>query len=158
LNPAQVLFSLAGAILFNGLPTTRTDSEEFQFVRHGGEIMGDCEMRFNFPQETFFYRHNRGAAGANQMMMMVAIAFEFKSRRSIAKIHPLDHVHLFEQMHRAINRRQIALIIGYGRKDFFGCQRMGLFTQDFQDRLARAGDFAGGLAQFSGQFGHFLSL
>jgi hypothetical protein len=123
-----------------------------------GETVRGGEARFNFPQEAFLDFHHRGAARAYEMMVMavVTLANQFKPRRAVAKINPFDHVHPFEQMHRAVNRRQIALLAGDGGKDFPAGQRMRLLAQNFENDLARTGDLPRVAAQPAGECGHFL--
>ena len=85
-----------------------------------------------------------GAARADQMMVMAVIAFlqQLKPRDAVAEFEALDHAHAFQQVHRAIHRRQIAIAFGQGGKDFFVRQGMGALPQDLEDGLTRAGDFA----------------
>ena len=94
------------------------------------------------------------------MMVMAVIAFadEFEPRRAVAKIKPLHHAHFFKQVHRAVNRRQIAPAFGHRGKNFPVRQRMRMVPQNFQNRRARAGDFARLAAQTVFQRGHFLPL
>lgn len=85
-------------------------------------------------------------------MMMVAVvifAHEFKPPRAVAEVEPFDDPHFFQQMHGAIDGRQIAFSIAFAHfsKNFTVCERMRMFSKDFQDCRARAGDFAGLAAQ-----------
>jgi len=113
-------------------------------MRHGSETVGAGKAGFNFPQKTFFNFHHGRALGADQMMVVGIPAFtdKFKPRRAIAKINPFHHLHFFQQVHRAINRRQIALTLGNGGENFLAGQRAGLRAQNFQNDLARTSHFA----------------
>ena len=92
------------------------------------------------------------------VMAVVAVADKFESRRTIAEIKPLHHAHFLKQMHRAINRGQIAPPLWHGGENFPVRQRMRMFSQDFQNRRARTRDLARFPAQTPGQRGQFLSL
>ena len=76
------------------------------------------------------------------VMAVVALPDEFKPRSTVAKIKPFHHAHLFQQMHGAINRRQVATAPGHGGKNFPIGHRVQMPPQDFQNGLARAGDFS----------------
>jgi len=81
---------------------------------------------------------------------VIALPDEFEPRGTVAKIKPLHHSHLLQQMHGAINRGQIAPAPGHGRKDFPIGHRVQVPAQDFQNGLARAGDFSGLPAETAG--------
>ncbi len=112
-------------------------------------------MRFSSPKHPNL-NHLR-TAGTNQMMIMAVVPFpdQFKPRRAIAEIETLDHPQLLQQMHGAINRRQIAPAPGHGRKNFPVREGMRMLPQNFQDGRPRAGDPAGLPAQAVCQRGHF---
>jgi hypothetical protein len=92
------------------------------------------------------------------VMTVVAFADQFKSRRAVAEVKSLHHSQIFEQMHGAVNRRQIALAPGQGIEDFFVGKRMRMLPQNFQNCRARAGDLSRLPAQAARQSGHFLPL
>ncbi len=68
------------------------------------------DLAFDFFREAIVNLDDLRALCANQMMVMaiIALADQFKPRRAVAEIKPLHHPHFFKQMHRAVNRRQIA--------------------------------------------------
>ena len=78
------------------------------------------------------------------MMMMAVIAFanQFKPRRPVAEIKSLHHPHRFQQVHGAVNRRQIALAGGQGGKNLLVRERMRMLPENFQNGRARTGDFS----------------
>jgi hypothetical protein len=138
----------------------RADSKKFQPVGHGFEAVCSGDARFDFARKTFVNFNHFRAARADQMMVMPVIAFadEFESRRAVAKVKPFHHAHFLKQVHCAVNGRQIALAFGYGGENFPVRQRMGVSAQNFQDRLARTGNFVRLPAQTTRQCGQFLPL
>jgi hypothetical protein len=118
-------------------------------VGHAFEAVRSGNARLNLAREAFLDFDHFRAAQANQMMVMAVIAFadQFKPRRAVAEIKPLHHPHLFEQMHGAVNRRQIALAPGQGGKYFPVRERMRMLPKNFQNGRARAGDLSRLLAQ-----------
>lgn len=79
----------------------RTDSEKFKLVRHGLEFVFGGDAFLDFFGKTFSNLHDFGTIRADQMMVVAVVIFtdKFKPRRAIAEIEPLDHAHLFEQVH-----------------------------------------------------------
>ncbi len=138
----------------------RADAEKFQFVADGLELVFGGNALFNFRRKAFVNLDNSRTFRANQMMVMavVALANQFKPRRTVAEIKPLDHVHCFEQVHDPINRRQITKALGQCGKNLPAGERMRMRAQNIEDGLARAGDFARLPAQAAGERGQFLSL
>ena len=139
-------------------PASGADPEKLQLVCHFAKVVGGGNPRFNFPRETFFDFNHLRAPRANQVMMMsvVALADEFKPGRAVPEIEPFDHLHFFEHVERAVNGGQVALAFWHGAKDFPAGERVGMFAQQLQNRLARAGDSPRLPAQASGQGGQFL--
>ena len=135
----------------------RANAEKFKFVGHAFETIRGGNARLNLARKTFLDFDHFRAAQANQMMVMAVIAFadQFKPRRAVAEVKPLHHPHLFEQMHGAVNRRQIALALGQGGEDFLVRERMRMLPQNFQNCRARAGDLSRLLAQTARQRRHF---
>jgi hypothetical protein len=144
-NPSTSRFVWAKPDKEEKLPLAiRADSEKFQLVGHGFEAICSGDARFDFARKTFVNLNHFRAARADQMMVMPVIAFanELESRRAVAKIEPLHHAHFLKQVHGTVNGRQITSALGYGGENFPVRQWMGVPAQNFQDRLARAGDFA----------------
>jgi site-specific recombinase len=138
----------------------RAETEKFEFVSHAGEAVRGGNARLNLAGETFPDFNHFRAAGANQVMVMTVVAFadQFKSRRAVAEVKSLHHSQIFEQMHGAVNRRQIALAFGQGGEDFPVRERMRMLPQNFQNRRAGAGDLSRLLAQTTRQRRQFLLL
>ena len=144
---ASAAFSLVTA----GLLALRANAEKFKFVGHAFKAVRGGNVRLNLAGKAFLdFDHSR-TARANQMMVMTVIAFadQFKPRRAVAEVKPLHHPHFFEQMHGAVNCRQIALALGQGGEDFLVRERMWILPQNFQNCRARAGDLSRLLAQTS---------
>jgi len=143
---------------FRPPPAAGTNPEKLQFMGDGGKTVGGGQARFHFPQKTFFDFHHGGAPQAYQVMVMAVVAFmhQLKPRRAIAKIKPFDQVHLFEEVHGAIDRGQIAPLVTEGGEDFLAGDGMRLAAQNFQNGVALPGDFPRVLPQPAGQRGHFL--
>jgi hypothetical protein len=127
---------------------------------HGLEAVSGGNLFLNFRRKTFFNFHDFRTFRANQMMVMAVVIFadEFESRGAVAKIKPLHHAHCLQQMHRAVNGRQIAPAGGHFGKDFPVGERMRMVPQNFQNGRARAGDFARLPPQPAFQRGQFLAL
>jgi len=106
---------------------------------------------FNPPRKTFFDFNYLRTPSADEMVMVtvIVLAHQFKAPGAIAEIEPLDHSHLFEQVHGAINRGQVALSMAFSHfgQDFAICEGVRMFSKDFQDVSAWTGDFAGLTAQ-----------
>ncbi|MGA2788562.1 MAG: hypothetical protein ABSF60_13655 [Verrucomicrobiota bacterium] len=138
----------------------RANAEKFKFVGHILEAVCGGNALFNRARKTLLDFDHFRAAHANQMMVMSVITFanQLKPRRAVAKIKPLHHSHLFEQVHGAVNRRQIALAFGQGGEDFPVRERMRMLPQNFQNRRAGAGDLSRLLAQTTRQRRQFLLL
>jgi hypothetical protein len=90
------------------------------------------------------------------VMTVVIFTHQFKPSRAVAEIKPLHHAHFLQQVHRPVNRGQIAPASGQGREYFLVGERMRMPPQNPQNRLARTGDFAGVSPQTTGQRGQFL--
>ena len=78
------------------------------------------------------------------MVAVVIFAHQFEASGAIAKVKPLDDPHFFQEVHRTIDRRQIALPVALPHlsQDFTIGERVGMFAQDFQDRRPWTGDLA----------------
>jgi hypothetical protein len=131
--------SLGGGMLL----AVRADAEKFKLMRHGLEAVCRRNPLLDLGWKTFHDLHNFRATRANQMMVMAVVVFadQFKPGRAIAKIKTLDHAHFFQQMHRTINCREVALVFGQSGQNFLIGQRVRMPPQNLQDRGARAGDF-----------------
>jgi hypothetical protein len=93
-------------------------------------------------------------------MVMAVVVFtdEFKARGAVAEIKPLHHAHFLQQVHRAVDGRQVTPASGRFGKNFPVGERMRVTPQNFQNGRARAGDFARLPPQPAFQRGHFLPL
>jgi hypothetical protein len=147
-------------LVTGSLLALRAKAEEFKFVGHAFEAVRGGNARLNLAGKTFLDFDHFRAARANQMMVMAVIAFadQFKPRCAVAEVKPLHHSHLFQQVHGAVNCRQIALAPGHGGKNFQVCERMRVLSQNFQDRRARASNLSRLLAQTARQRRQFLPL
>jgi hypothetical protein len=137
----------------------RTDSKKFELVGYGLEAVLRGDPFFNSFRKAFFDLHDCGTFFADQMMMMAVVVFadEFEPRRAIAKIKPLHHAHFFQQVHRAVNGRQITPASGHLGKNLPVRERMRMVPQNFQYGRARASDLERPAPQPAGKHGHFLS-
>ena len=88
--------------------------------------------------------HQAGAPGANQMMLMPVMPFlqQGKPCNAVLKVKPFDHSQPFQQLNRAINRRQIAPALRQFAENLLTRQRTRSIAQSTEDRPARSGDFA----------------
>ena len=79
--------------------TIRTQSEEFQPVRHAGEAVFQSDALLEYFGKAFTDFHHGGAFATNKVMMMVILILpeQFKARGADAKIEALHHRHFFEQ-------------------------------------------------------------
>jgi len=123
---------------------SRADAEEFQFVADGLEFIFGGNTPLDFRRKTFVYLNDPRAFCADQMMVMaiVALGDQFKSRRPVTEIEPLDHAHRLEQVHGPVNRRQITQTPRQSGENFPAGERMRVRAQEIEDGLARAGNFA----------------
>jgi hypothetical protein len=144
---------------FHRLLAGRTNAEKFKLVGYPFETVCRRNAFFNLVRETFLNLNHFRTTGANQMMVMAVLPFshQFKPRRPVAKIKPLDHPHLFQQVHRPVNRRQIALSPGQSGQNIPARERMRVLPENLQDGRARASDLSRLLAQTARQRGQFLS-
>lgn len=115
------------------------------------ETIPGGNLLFNLPRKALVNFDNFRAFRANQMVMVTILIFtdKFETTRSVTKIEALYHAHFFEQMHGAINRRQIASFPAFAHLslNFLVGKRMGMTSQNPEDRRARTGDFMGLAAQ-----------
>jgi hypothetical protein len=142
------------------LLAVRTQPEKFKFVGHIFEAVGGGNARFNRTRKTFLNFNHLRAAGANQVVVVTVIplAYQFKSRRPVTEIKSFHHAHFLQQVHRAIDGRQIAPASGHFGKNLPVRERMRMTPQNFQNGRARAGDFARLAPQPAGKRGHFLPV
>src|SRR5687767_8067595 len=91
------------------------------------------------------------------MVMIVMLRDEFEAGCSIAEIKTLDHAHLLQQMHRAVNGGEIAFTFRKRGEDFFDSDRVLAMAKDFQDRLAGAGNFSCFAAELLREVGEVLA-
>jgi len=152
--PAAGLFLQTQSLAFGA------DAKKFQLVADGLEFVFVGNALLNFRRKTFVNLDHFRAFCADQVMVMavVALADQLEPRRPVAEIIPLDHVHLLEQVHGPINRRQITKTPGQRGKNLPAGERMRMRAQNVENGLARAGDFARLPAQAAGERGQFLPL
>ena len=89
----------------------RTKAKEFEPMGDGFEPIAGGDPFLEGFGKAFFDFNDLGAFGANQMMVMAIVPFgqEFEARAAFAEMAALHHLHFFQQMHRAIDSRQIAI-------------------------------------------------
>ncbi|MFZ1073736.1 MAG: hypothetical protein WAO21_09915 [Verrucomicrobiia bacterium] len=147
--------SAAFSVMWPNLLALRADAEKLKFVADGLEFVFGGNAPLNFFGKAFVNLDNFRAFRANQMMVMavVALADQFKARRTVAEIKPLDHAHVFEHVHGPVNCRQITKTFWQGSKNLTAGERVRMRAQDIQDRLPGAGDFVRLSAQAAGQRG-----
>jgi len=109
---------------------------------HGFEPVPRRDSLLQFFGEAFFQLHDISAAGADQVMMMAIIPFleKLELGGACAKVESFDHFHLFQEVHRAVNRSQIAVVEFLS--NLLDAQRSRVASEDFQDCLPLASDFA----------------
>src|SRR5258708_1626147 len=92
------------------------------------------------------------------MMVVAVVAFgqKFETSAAFAEMASLYHPHFFQQVHGAIDRRQVAISLGQGAKNVADAQRMGFAVEDLQNGLAGAGDLAGLAAETVGEGGQLM--
>ena len=117
-------------------------AKELKLVANAGVPVFLPNAVLQILRKTFFDLDHLRASRANQVVVMSVIIFahEFVAGDPISEIKPLHQSDAFEQMHRAVNRRQVAIPLREIRQDFLVRQRMRMRSEDFQDRLARPGD------------------
>src|SRR5262245_50118382 len=105
----------------SGVLTLRTDPEKLQFVSNRFKPIAAGNAVFQLCHRAFINLHYLGAPSADQMVMMavVAIAQQFKARQPLTEIKALHQAHTLEQVHRAINRREVAVFPGKRSKYLF---------------------------------------
>lgn len=143
-----------GDVCSRGL-TIRTQSEEFQPVRHAGEAVFLSDTLLEYFGKAFTDFHHGGAFAANKVMMVAIVILpeQFKARCAVAKIEALHHCHFFKQTQRSINRGEIAIELPV---DLACGERMILASQHFQNQLTRLGNSLRVLAEARGQIGKVL--
>ena len=87
----------------------RTNPKEFKVMGDGREPAPAGDSSFQIVSGTFFNLNHQGALTANQVMMMTVAARpkNLITRNSIPKIKPLYEPKLLQQVHGALNTRQI---------------------------------------------------
>ena len=122
----------------------RTDPEKFQLVRDGLEAVLFRYFPLDLRRKTFLQFNGLRAFRANEMMVMaiVPLLHQFKPRRAIVKVKPFDHTHLLQQVHGAVDGREIALAGGHLGMYLFVGQRVRMLAENLQDGRTRAGDLA----------------
>ena len=92
------------------------------------------------------------------MMVPVIITTEqFIARRAIAEIKAFHHPHGFQQVKRAVDGRQIAMVTEF-LVDFARAGWMFLAPQQVQDELARSCDASIVLTESVREFGEILLM
>src|SRR5260221_11594501 len=123
---------------------TGTDPEEFQLVRDGLEAVPRGNIFLQLPDKTFLNYHHRRTPGANEMMMVpvVALCQKLEPRHPIAEIKALHHLHAFQQVHRAIDRGEVAVALRQRGEDLLVGHGLRMPAENLQNGLARTGDLA----------------
>ena len=98
--------------------------------------------RLQLRREAVVNLHDVRAAGADEMMVMrVRVARDqLEARRAVAEVEALHHAHSFEQMHGAVEGREVAVTLRQRGVDFLVRHRMPMLAQQGENRLARRGD------------------
>ena len=74
------------------------------------------------------------------VMAIITLFHEFEPRGSITEIKPLHHPQLLQQLHRPVNRGEVAFTRRQFGEDFLVRQRMRVMPQHVQNGRARAGN------------------
>ena len=103
----------------------RAESKKLQLVGDSREAVVESNALLEFSGETFFDFNDLLAAGTDQVVMvfLAARADQLKPSNSITQIESLHDSHVLQQMHTAVNRRQIAIASWQRRIDGFDGQR-----------------------------------
>ena len=94
------------------LLTARAEPKKLQPMSDGFEAVLCGNSFFQFLGKTFFQFHDVRTAGADKVMMMSIVAFVEQLELSGAspEIESFDHFHLLQQMHGAVDGREIAAV------------------------------------------------
>src|SRR6266516_3212930 len=113
-------------LFFWRLLAAGTNAKELQPMRHPLETVGLSDSLLQFRRETFLDFHHRRALQADQVVMMsvVPLLEQLKARPTISEVESLDHAHLLQQVHRAINRGQVTILLAQFGEHFLDAQRM----------------------------------
>jgi hypothetical protein len=122
-----------------------THAKKVESMRHCFETVGASDALLQLGRETLVDLDHRGTFHADQMMMMprVILRHQLESVAAIAKVEPADHAHLFQEMHRTIDRRKVAIFAAQAGEEFFNAQRLGVASQYLQNRQPLARNLAG---------------
>jgi len=126
------------------LLATWADAEELKLVGHGSEPMSFLDASFQLLGEAVVEFDDLGALGADEVMVMAAVGiiYQFETRDTVAEVETLHHVHLLEQVHGSVDRREVAVTFGEHAKNFFDRGRVTILPHRIQDALAWACDFS----------------
>ena len=127
------LFLLAGG----------AEAEEFEFVSDGGEAVAGGDLALEVLEKTILDLDDGGAIGANEVVVMFVflVADQFVTGDGIAEVEALDELDFFQEMDRAIDRGEVAIVSDEG-VDFADSERVGLGFEGADNGEARAGKFA----------------
>ena len=82
------------------------------------------------------------------MVVRVRVARDqLEARRAVAEVEALHHTHAFEQVHGAVDGREVAVTLRQRGVDFLVRHRVPMLAQQREDGLARPGDALGLLPQ-----------
>lgn len=117
------------------LLTARAEPKKLQPMSDGFEAVLCGNSFLQFLGKTFFQFDNVRTAGADKVMMMSVVAFVEQLELSGAspEIESFDHFHLLQQMHGAVDGREIAVV--QFLLNLPDAQRPGIAPKDFEDRL-----------------------
>ncbi len=131
----------------------RTDPEELELVGDGLEAVASRNFFLEFAGKALVNFHHPAAAGADQVMVVAIVPFsqQLEPRDAVPQIKAFDDFHPLQQVHRTINRGEVAFVPWEGREDFLVGKRVRLMAEYLQNRLTRPGDFVRLTAQPLGQ-------
>jgi len=112
--------------------TIRAKAEKLELVRHRLEAALTRNFLFELATEAFVNLDNFRALRADQVVVMPIVAFpqQFESGDAVTQVKPLYDSHFLQQVHRAVNRGQVAISGGQRCMDLFDRERMRVFAQN----------------------------
>lgn len=137
-----------------------TNPKEFKPMGHLLKPIDGSDSFFDFIRKAFIHFNHLRALHADQVMAVAIVPFlqQSKPRTPIAKVEAFDHSLVFEHVHRAIDRGQIANPLTQGEENLPYAQRMRLAPENRQDGLARPGQLLGPATQSFRQSGQLGSM
>src|SRR5687768_12519271 len=121
------------------LLAARTQSKEFQFVGDIFETVAGGDLLLEGLGKAFFDLDDVRTARAHQMVMVPVIAFgqQFEAGAAIAELEAFHDAHAFQQVHRTVDRGQVAIACRQRAKNLLDAQWAPFLSEHFEDRLPR---------------------